>query len=453
MDQVKYLLDDHETPTHWYNIVADLPERPPRPLDPRTHQPMQADQLHSLTAMELLRQDGSSERWIEIPDDVRRAYLKWRPSPMYRARDLERHLKTPARIYYKYEGVSPTGSHKANSAIAQAYFNRAEGITRLTTETGAGQWGTALAQACAMLGVKCEVFWAGASYDQKPYRRVLMELLGAAVHRSPSSLTKVGRREYDRDPTADGSIGLAVSEAVEVALADPAVGYALGSTAGHVILHQTVIGQEALAQMRLAEDYPDMVISCVGGGSSLGGIGFPFLGRNLSGEAPVELVAAEPDACPTLTRGRYAWDHGDQEGLTPLMKMYTLGHTFVPKAIHAGGLRYHGVSPLVSYARHKGWVTPRAKSQRECFEAGELFARVEGIVAAPESLHALAVMVEEAKRSAATGRPRTLLVLVTGHGHFDLAAYAQHVDGSLVDAVLTDRELDAFLAELPEVHR
>lgn len=453
MDQVKYLLDDHETPTHWYNIVADLPERPPRPLDPRTHQPMQADQLHSLTAMELLRQDGSSERWIEIPDDVRRAYLKWRPSPMYRARDLERHLKTPARIYYKYEGVSPTGSHKANSAIAQAYFNRAEGITRLTTETGAGQWGTALAQACAMLGVECEVFWAGASYDQKPYRRVLMELLGAAVHRSPSPLTKVGRREYDRDPTADGSIGLAVSEAVEVALADPAVGYALGSTAGHVILHQTVIGQEALAQMRLAEDYPDMVISCIGGGSSLGGIGFPFLARNLSGEAPVELVAAEPDACPTLTRGRYAWDHGDQEGLTPLMKMYTLGHTFVPKAIHAGGLRYHGVSPLVSYARHKGWVTPRAKSQRECFEAGELFARIEGIIAAPESLHALAVMVEEAKRSAATGRPRTLLALVTGHGHFDLAAYAQHVDGSLVDAVLTDRELDAFLAELPEVHR
>jgi tryptophan synthase beta chain len=451
MDRVKFLLDEDEIPTHWYNVVADLDERPPRPLHPTTHEPMGLEQMRSLTARALLEQDGSTERWIEIPDDVRRAYALWRPTPLYRAHNLERRLGTPARIYYKFEGVSPTGAHKTSSAIPQAYYNSLEGIKKLTTETGAGQWGTALAYAWAQFGIECEVFWAGASYDQKPYRKIVMTTFGATVHRSPSPITTIGRREWEIDPKARGSIGLAVSEAVEVALATEDAGYALGSTAGHVLLHQTVIGQEALAQFALAEDYPDVVISCVGGGSSLGGLGFPFLQKNLSGERQTRIVAVEPTACPALTRGRYAWDHGDMEGLTPLMKMYTLGHTFVPESIHAGGLRYHGMSPLVSYAKHKGLIEAQARGQRECFDAGRLFAQTEGIIPAPESTHGIAAAIEEAHRCSATGEEQSIMVLITGHGHYDLSAYAAHDEGTLTDTELSQSSLDHFLDSLPEV--
>ena len=451
MNRTQYTMDESQIPAHWYNIVADLPERPPRPLHPRTHRPMSAEEMGSLSARELLRQDGSVERFIDIPDDVRRVYQLWRPSPLRRARSLERVLGTPARIYYKYEGVSPTGSHKANTAVPQVYYNAQQGIRRLTTETGAGQWGTALAFACGQFGVDCEIWWTGISYDQKPYRKILMDTFGASVHRSPSPLTDVGRRALAADPNSFGSIGLAVSEAVEVALANEDTGYALGSTAGHVLLHQTVIGQEAIAQFALAEDYPDVVISCVGGGSSLGGVGFPFLRDKIAGRRDTRLVAVEPAACPALTRGRYTWDYGDMEGLTPLMKMYTVGHAFVPEPIHAGGLRYHGMSPLVSYVKHLGLVEAQARTQTDCFDAGVLFARTEGILPAPESTHGLAAAVDEAKRCAATGEEEAILVLVTGHGHFDLSAYDSYLAGTLADPELTDEQLEKFLSQLPIV--
>jgi tryptophan synthase beta chain len=452
--QIKYLLDESDIPTHWYNIVADLPERPPRPLNPRTHQPMSAAEMSSLSAAELLRQDGSTAPFIAIPEQVRDVYRMYRPSPLYRARNLERELDTPARIYYKYEGFSPTGSHKVNTAVPQVFYNAGQGIRKLTTETGAGQWGTALAFACAQFDVDCEVFWVGASYDQKPYRKTMMEAFGATVHRSPTILTDVGRKARATEPPGSeplGSIGLAVSEAVEVALADPGTGYALGSTAGHTLLHQTVIGEEALKQFALAEDYPDVLISCVGGGSSMGGLAFPFLREKLTGNRDVRVIAVEPTACPAMTRGRYAWDHGDMEGLTPLMKMYTVGHAFVPAAIHAGGLRYHGVSPLVSYAVHQGLIEPVAKSQTECFAAGLLFARTEGIMPAPEATHGLATCVDEARRCRETGSEEALLVLVTGHAHFDLAAYASFQTGQITDEELTEEQLEVFLSQLPVV--
>src|SRR5215207_1855197 len=450
-DRVKYVLDESQIPTHWYNIVADLPERPPRPRHPKTHEPMTAEQMGSLSARELLRQDGSAERHIEIPDEVRRVYGLWRPSPLYRARRLERALGTPARIYYKYEGVSPTGSHKANTAVPQVYYNGEQGIRRLTTETGAGQWGAALAFACAQFDVDCEIWWTGISYDQKPYRRMLMDAFGATVHRSPSPVTEVGRRALREDPNSHGSIGLAVSEAVEVALANPDTGYALGSTAGHVLLHQTVIGEEALAQFALAEDYPDVVISCVGGGSSLGGLAFPFLREKLAGRRDTRVVAVEPTACPALTRGRYTWDFGDMEGLTPLMKMYTVGHAFVPEPIHAGGLRYHGMSPLVSYVRHLGLVDAVAKPQTECFAAGLRFARSEGIVPAPESTHGIAACIDEALRCKQTGEEKAIMVLVTGHAHFDMSAYGSYLGGTMSEVELPEEKLQAFLDRLPIV--
>jgi tryptophan synthase beta chain len=450
-DRVKYVLDESDLPTHWYNIVADLPERPPRPLHPRTHRPMSAQEMGSLSAQELLRQDGSIDRYIGIPDEVLEVYRLYRPSPLFRARRLERALGTPARIYYKYEGVSPTGSHKTNTAIPQVYYNARQGIRRLTTETGAGQWGTALAFACAQFDVDCEVWWAGASFDQKPYRKIMMETFGATVHRSPSPLTDVGRRALAADADSDGSIGLAVSEAVEVALADPATGYALGSTAGHVLLHQTIIGEEALRQFALAEDYPDVLISCVGGGSSLGGLAFPFLREKLTGRRDVRVLAVEPTACPALTRGRYAWDYGDMEGLTPLMKMYTVGHAFVPEPIHAGGLRYHGMSPLVSYARHLGLIDAAARPQTECFAAGLRFAQSEGIVPAPESTHGIAACVEEALRCRETGEEKAIFVLVTGHAHFDLAAYDSYLGGTLSEVELSEEKLQEFLSRLPVV--
>jgi len=449
-DRVKYVLDESEIPTRWYNIIADLPERPPRPRHPKNHKPLDASEMTSLSAHELLRQDGATDRWIEIPDDVRRVYRLWRPSPLYRARNLERELGTPARIYYKYEGVSPTGSHKPNTAVPQVYYNKQQGITRLTTETGAGQWGTALAFACAQFGVECEIWWTGISYDQKPYRKMIMEAFGGTVHRSPSPLTEVGRRAREQEgESSPGSIGLAVSEAVEVALADDNTGYALGSTAGHVLLHQTVIGEEALAQFQLAEDYPDVVISCVGGGSSLGGVGFPFLRDKIAGRRDTRVIAVEPTACPALTRGRYAWDYGDMEGLTPLMKMYTVGHAFVPKSIHAGGLRYHGMSPLLSHIYELGLLDAVAIPQNECFAAGVRFARSEGILPAPEPTHALAECVREALRCKESGEEKVILTALCGHAHLDLPAYASYLAGEMVDRQLSEAEVEQALKGLP----
>jgi tryptophan synthase beta chain len=460
-DQIKFVLDEKDIPTHWYNIVGDLPERPPRPLHPQTHEPMTAAEMGSLSAAELLRQDGSTESYIEIPSEVRDVYRMYRPSPLYRARSLERALDTPARIYYKYEGFSPTGSHKVNTAVPQVFYNARQGVRRLTTETGAGQWGTALAFACAQFGVECEVYWVGASYDQKPYRKTMMEAFGAAVYRSPTTHTDVGRKARAADPGASildsdgagppGSIGLAVSEAVEIALADDSTGYALGSTAGHTLLHQTVIGEETLRQFELAEDHPDVLISCVGGGSSMGGLAFPYLREKLAGRRDTRIVAVEPTACPAMTRGRYAWDYGDMEGLTPLMKMYTVGHSFVPAAIHAGGLRYHGVSSLVSYAVHKGWIEAVAQPQTACFDAGLTFARAEGIMPAPEATHGIAACIDEAVRCRETGTEKAIMVLVTGHAHFDLSAYTAFQAGEILDEELSDEQLEVFLSQLPVV--
>ena len=450
-EPVKYHLDDADLPTQWYNIVPDLPQRPPRPRHPRTHEPLTLEDMVSLSAPELLRQDASTERYVDIPPEVLEVYRLWRPSPLFRARALEKDLGTPARIYYKYEGGSPSGSHKANTAVPQVFYNARRGIKRLTTETGAGQWGTALAFACAQFGLESEVFWAGASFDQKPYRKMLMEAFGGIVHRSPSDLTDVGRRALDDDATSDGSIGLAVSEAVEVALADPDTGYALGSAVNHVLLHQTIIGEEALRQFAIADDYPDLVISCVGGGSSLGGLAFPFLREKLAKGSGPRILAVEPTACPALTRGRYAWDYGDKEGLTPLMKMHTVGHAFVPDPIHAGGLRYHGMSPLVSSVYDLGLIEAMAKPQRECFAAGLRFARTEGIVPAPEATHAIAACVEEAERCRETGEEKSILMVVTGHGYFDMSAYDTYLSGEMTDYELPEDRLQASLDQLPVV--
>ena len=450
-DRVKFTLDESEIPQRWYNIVPDLPEQPPRPLHPKTHEPLTLGEMESLTAPELLMQDASQERFIDIPQEVLDVYKLYRPSPLYRAHNLEKALGTPAKIYYKYEGLSPTGSFKVNTAVAQAYYNAKRGIKRLTTETGAGQWGTAIAFAAAQFGMECEVWWAGVSFDQKPYRRMMMEIYGANAYRSPSELTESGRKALAEDPNSPGSIGIAVSEAVEVALSQPDTAYALGSAVNHVVLHQTVIGEEALLQFAKAGDYPDVVISCVGGGSSLGGTAFPFLREKLTNGKDVRILGVEPTACPAMTRGRYAWDYGDRDGLTPLMKMYTVGHAFVPARIHAGGLRYHGVSPLVSFARHLGLIDAVAKPQNECFAAGLEFAKAEGIVPAPESTHGIAAAISEARDCKETGEERTIFVLVTGHAHFDLAAYDDHLAGRMTDSVLSDEELAISLDQLPVV--
>jgi tryptophan synthase beta chain len=449
--QHKILLDESQVPTQWYNLVPDLPSPPPPPLHPGTLQPVGPADLAPLFPDELIAQEVTAERYVDIPGEVLDVYRLWRPSPLYRAHRLEAALGTPARIYYKYEGVSPAGSHKPNTAVPQAYYNARAGVRRLTTETGAGQWGTALAFACAQYGLECEVWQVGASFDQKPYRRIAMETYGATVHRSPSDLTAAGRALQDGNPQNPGSLGIAISEAVEVAAGDPQTRYALGSVLNHVLLHQTVIGEEALLQFAAVGEVPDVIVGCTGGGSNFGGLAFPFLREKLQGGRDVRALAVEPAACPALTRGRYAWDHGDSRGLTPLMKMYTVGHGFVPEAIHAGGLRYHGMSPLVSYAYHTGLIDAVAKSQRECFAAGTRFAAAEGILPAPESTHAVAAAIEEAERCAETGEEKVILVLVTGHAHFDLSAYQSFRDGSLTDAELSDERLHEFLDDLPVV--
>ncbi|MFZ0039878.1 MAG: TrpB-like pyridoxal phosphate-dependent enzyme [Solirubrobacteraceae bacterium] len=444
--QVKFMLGEQDIPTHWVNLMADLPGDAPPPLHPGTQQPAGPDDLSPLFPMALIGQEVAAEPEIEIPDAVRDAYKLWRPTPLYRARRLEQQLDTPAHIYYKYEGGSPPGSHKANTAVPQAYENAAAGIRKLTTETGAGQWGSALSFACRMFGLECEVWMVGSSYDQKPYRRSMIETWGATVHRSPSDLTAAGRGQSEH-PT--GSLGIAISEAVEVAAQSPDTNYSLGSVLNHVLLHQTVIGQEALAQMAMAGEYPDTVVACVGGGSNFGGLTFPFLRRVIRDGVATRFIAAEPAACPTLTRGVYAYDFGDTVGLTPLMPMYTLGHGFVPPPVHAGGLRYHGGSPLVCGLVKAGMVEPRAYRQNETFEAAVQFARTEGIIPAPEPAHAIRAVIDEAIAARDAGEPRVILFGLCGHGHFDLSAYDAYLAGKLEDPEFSEYDRDEALAGLP----
>jgi tryptophan synthase beta chain len=437
-----------EIPTHWVNIVPDLPgDPPPPPLSPRTGEPAGPDDLTPIFPMGLILQEVSAEPKIAIPDAVREAYELWRPTPLRRARRLEQALGTPARIYYKWEGVSPAGSHKPNTAVPQAYENAQAGIRKLVTETGAGQWGSSLAFACSLFGMECEVFMVGSSYDQKPYRRSMMQTWGASVHRSPSDLTESGRANAQH-PT--GSLGIAISEAVEIAAQAPDTNYALGSVLNHVLLHQTVIGIEAIAQMELEGARPDVVIGCVGGGSNFGGITFPFLREKLRGDREVRFVAAEPAACPTLTRGVYRYDYGDTSGLTPLMPMYTLGHDFVPPPVHAGGLRYHGDSPIVCALVKAGLVEARAYRQNETFDAAVRFARTEGIIPAPEPAHAIRAAIEEAEAAKEAGEERVILFNLCGHGHFDLAAYDAYLAGTLEDPEFSESDMEAALARLPE---
>jgi tryptophan synthase beta chain len=450
-DTVKYVLDESRLPEAWYNIAADLPEPPPPVLHPGTGEPVGPDDLAPLFPMQIILQEVSTDRFLTIPEEVRAVYRQWRPTPLFRARRLERALDTPARIYYKYEGVSPAGSHKPNTAVAQAYFNRHEGVTRLTTETGAGQWGSALAYACCVFGLELEVFMVKVSYDQKPYRRGLMEVYGATVHPSPSQETNSGRAILADTPDSTGSLGIAISEAVEAAATRDDTKYSLGSVLNHVLMHQTVIGQEAQQQLEQAEDYPDVVIGCTGGGSNFAGCAFPFLGRALREDASIRVIAVEPAACPSLTKGRYAFDFGDTGHLTPLVKMHTLGSTFVPPPFHAGGLRYHGMAPLVSHLTELGLIEPRAYSQTEVFAAGVEFARVEGILPAPEANHAVKAAMDEALRCKEEGVSQAILFNLCGHGHFDMQAYIDYFAGKLEDHEYSEDEVAMALAGLPTV--
>jgi len=447
--QVKYLLQESELPRSWYNVIADLPSPPPPPLHPGTGQPVGPDDLAPLFPAALIAQEVSPDRHIEIPTEVIDVYRLWRPTPLFRARRLEKDLDTPARIHYKYEGGSPAGSHKPNTAVPQAYYNAAEGVTKLTTETGAGQWGSALAFASALFGLELEVWMVRASYDQKPYRKMLMETYGATVHPSPSDVTSSGRAILAEHPDSTGSLGIAISEAVEMAAADPKARYALGSVLNHVLMHQTVIGEEALKQLAMAGDTPDVIVGCTGGGSNFGGLAFPFLREKLAGRMNPVIRAVEPAACPSFTRGIYAYDFGDTAGLTPLLKMHTLGHEFVPDPIHAGGLRYHGMSPLLSHIYELGLIEAVAKPQSECFAAGLRFARTEGIVPAPEPTHAVAACIEEALRCRESGEEKVILTALCGHGLLDLAAYGEYLAGELKDLQLGDQAIEEALAALP----
>ncbi len=455
MPQHKILLDESELPTHWYNVLHDLPTPPPPVLHPGTGQPIGPEDLAPLFPMELIRQEVATEQYIEIPEPVLDVYKLWRPSPLYRAHRLEAALGTPARIYYKYEGVSPAGSHKPNTSVPQAYYNAQAGIRKLTTETGAGQWGTALAFACAQYGLELEIWQVRASYDQKPYRRIMMQTFGGTVHPSPSDLTEAGRTILAEHPDSPGSLGIAISEAVEVAAQDESVNYSLGSVLNHVLMHQTVIGEEALLQLAKIGETPDLLVGCTGGGSNFGGLMFPFLRERWAGRMAPVVRAVEPAACPSLTQGTYAYDFGDTLGMTPLMKMHTLGHDFIPDPIHSGGLRYHGMSPLISHLYETGEIEARALPQSECFAAGVLFARTEGIVPAPEPTHALAAAIEEARRCTETGEEKVILTALCGHGHLDLPAYEAYLSGRIVDREWGDADtqqaLQESLAKLPQL--
>ena len=444
----RVFLNASEMPTAWYNLQADLPKPVPPPLHPGTLQPVGPQDLAPIFAMELIKQEVSQERWIEIPQEVRDVYALWRPTPLVRATRLEKALKTPARIYYKDESVSPAGSHKPNTAVPQVYYNKQEGIHRLTTETGAGQWGSALSFSCKMFDVKCKVFMVRVSYDQKPYRRSMMQVWGGEVTASPSKETNAGRQILAADPDCPGSLGIAISEAVEAAVAREDTKYTLGSVLNHVMLHQTVIGLEAEKQFKLVDDYPDVVFGCVGGGSNFAGLTFPFIRHKIAGK-DIRFVACEPHSCPSMSRGQYRYDFGDTTKLTPLVKMFTLGHSFMPASIHAGGLRYHGMAPMVSLAAELGLIEPAAFHQTECFEAAQLFACTEGTIPAPETSHAIRGAINEALRYKETGEEKCILFNFSGHGICDLAAYDKFLGGHLEDYAYPQEKIEEALAELP----
>ncbi len=444
----KINLDERQMPDKWYNIMADMPNKPLPMLHPATKQPVKLEDMTPLFPLELLKQEMSNERWIEIAEEVQDIYRVWRPTPLHRAMNLEKALDTPAKIYFKNESVSPAGSHKPNTAVAQAYYNYKEGVKKLTTETGAGQWGSALAYACDIFGLELQVFMVRVSYEQKPYRKMMMNTWNANVVPSPSSLTDAGRKILAEHPDSPGSLGIAISEAVEMAVKDPDTRYSLGSVLNHVLLHQTIIGQEAIKQMEIAGDFPDVVIGCFGGGSNFAGISFPFLRLKLTEGKKIRAVAVEPASCPKLTRGTFTYDFGDTVGMTPLIPMYTLGHNFIPAKIHAGGLRYHGAGAIVSQLLKDQIIEAVAIPQLETFEAGVLFARTEGIIPAPESTHAIAAAVREAKKAKEEGVSRTILFNLSGHGVIDLAAYDQYFSGKLQNYALSDEEIQKSIHEL-----
>src|SRR6201998_2069184 len=451
MYPIQYNLPQSRIPQAWYNILPDLPKPLAPVLHPGSLKPIGPDDLAPLFPMSLILQEVSTEREIEIPEEVRQVYAQWRPSPLFRARRLEKALDTPARIYYKYEGVSPAGSHKPNTAVAQAFYNKEAGVTRLTTETGAGQWGSALAYAGAVFGLDVRVYMVKVSFEQKPYRKALMEAWGAECVASPSTETNAGRSILAKHPNSPGSLGIAISEAVEVAAQHADTKYSLGSVLNHVLLHQTIIGQEAIVQLEMAGDYPDIIVGCTGGGRNFAGVAFPFMGAGLRGGPRPRVIACEPSACPSLTRGKYAYDFGDTGHLTPLVKMHTLGSTFVPPGFHAGGLRYHGMAPLVSLLRELSLIEARGYTQLSCFEAGIQFARTEGVLPAPEANHAVRGAIEEALRCKSEGVPRTILFNLCGHGHFDMQAYIDFQAGKLEDRPYDEAQLDAAFANLPRV--
>ena len=449
-DQKKFYLSEDDIPKQWYNVQADMPSPLEPALHPGTKDPAGPDDFAPLFPMELIMQEVSQDRWIDIPEPVRDMYKTWRPTPLIRAINLEKALGTPAKIYYKYEGVSPVGSHKPNTAVAQAFYNKAEGTKQIVTETGAGQWGSALAYACNQFGIESKVFMVSASYNQKPYRKSMMQAWGGTVTSSPSTETESGKKILENDPNSTGSLGIAISEAVEIAAQNDTTKYALGSVLNHVLMHQTVIGQEAILQMEMANAYPDIVIGCSGGGSNLAGISFPFIPEKLKGKN-TRLIAVEPAASPSLTKGKFAYDFGDAIGMTPLLKMHTLGHTFVPNPIHAGGLRYHGMAPLLSALYDAGVYEAKSYNQNECFEAGVLFAKNEGIIPAPEPTHAIKAAIDEALICKETGEEKNILFNLCGHGHLDLSAYDTYFAGDMVDYSLSDEDINKAMQSVPKV--
>ncbi|MCL5020437.1 MAG: TrpB-like pyridoxal phosphate-dependent enzyme [Bacteroidetes bacterium] len=444
-------LSEREIPKKWYNVLADLKEKPLPPLDPQTHQPIAPEKLAAIFPNKVIEQEVSQEKFIKIPPEVLKIYLKWRPTPLVRAKGLEELLETPAHIYYKNESVSPSGSHKPNTAVAQAYYNKMEGVKRLATETGAGQWGSALAMACNYFGLGCKVFMVKSSFEQKPYRKAMMQLWGAEVTASPSEETTAGKGILADHPDSPGSLGIAISEAVEVAASDPETKYSLGSVLNHVLLHQTIIGEEALKQLERVDEFPDILIGCVGGGSNFGGFALPFIREKLEDNPrakKMRIVAVEPSACPTMTKGVFTYDYGDTAGLTPLLSMHSLGHGFIPPAIHAGGLRYHGVAPLISTLINIGIIQPVAYSQNEVFDAALKFAKSEGIIPAPESSHAIRAAIDEALRAKSEGKKEVIAFNLSGHGHFDMSAYDDYLQGRLADSTINEEDLQRNLEQL-----
>jgi len=450
-DTIKYLLEENKIPKTWYNIAADLPKPLAPPLHPGTFKPIGPDDLAPLFPMALIGQEVSQEREIEIPEPVRNIYKQWRPSPLFRAKKLETTLDTPAKIYYKYEGVSPTGSHKPNTAVAQAFYNKEEGTKKIVTETGAGQWGSSLAFACSLFKIDLDVYMVKVSFEQKPYRKMLMQTYGARCVASPSNETNTGKAILKKDPNNPGSLGIAISEAIEMAAQKDTTKYSLGSVLNHVLMHQTVVGNEAMMQMEMAGDYPDILVGCTGGGSNFSGLAFPFIGKKFRDNQNIKVIACEPRSCPSLTKGKYVYDFGDTGHLTPLVKMHTLGSQFIPPATHSGGLRYHGMAPMVSHLKELGIIEAKAFGQKECFEAGVKFANVEGIVPAPEATHAVKGAMDAAIECKKNGQSKTILFNLCGHGHFDMQAYADYFDNKLAEDVYNEVEVNKALESLPKI--